>query len=90
MPFSGNQLHLRRTWSVGSCHIRLRSVALSSVAPNPFEDCMSGKPQEKSVLLRIVQGGQMAGPFMRMRLHEVLSSSPWKTAPLSACQHVAH
>ena len=30
LPFSGNQLHLRRTWSVGSCHIRLPSVALSS------------------------------------------------------------
>lgn len=30
------------------------------------------------------------GLITEMWLHEVLSSSPWKTVPLSACQHVAH
>lgn len=37
--------------------------------------------------------GQMAAHnevYHEMRLHEVLSSSPWKTALLSRCQRVAH
>lgn len=68
---------------------------LQHLADNLSSFHNSFKKKSKVVAARIARHNRWHGPkpvtgYHEMRLHEVLSSSPWKTVSLSACQRVAH